>query len=288
MLDEREIGALQAWQGRSETFADCITAAPVRALSATLDRDDPLPEAGTPLPALWHWLYFLPHHRQSEIGPDGHARRGGFLPPVPLPRRMWAGGRLAWEAGNPLRVGDAVKRTSTIASVTHKAGRTGELVFVLVRHEVHNERGLALTEEHDIVYRAAAAPGEAAPPPTAAQKDAAFSRDLLADDVLLFRYSALTFNGHRIHYDRRYVTEVEGYPGLIVHGPLIATLLVDLLRREKPEAAFARFEFRAVRPTFDIAPFRVHGRPEADGKTFRLWGEDADGWLTMQATATLA
>ncbi|MGJ7495371.1 FAS1-like dehydratase domain-containing protein [Variovorax sp. RT4R15] len=288
MLDEREIGALQAWQGRSETFADGITAAPVRALSATLDRDDPLPEAGTPLPALWHWLYFLPHHRQSEIGPDGHARRGGFLPAVPLPRRMWAGGRLAWEAGNPLRVGDAVKRTSTIASVTHKAGRTGELVFVLVRHEVHNERGLALTEEHDIVYRAMAAPGEAAPPPTAAPTDATFSRDLLADDVLLFRYSALTFNGHRIHYDRRYVTEVEGYPGLIVHGPLIATLLVDLLRREKPEAALARFEFRAVRPTFDIAPFRVHGRPEADGKTFRLWAEDADGWLTMQATATLA
>ena len=288
MLDERDIGALQAWQGRSETFEDAITAAPVRALSATLDRDDPLPEADTPLPALWHWLYFLPHHRQSEIGPDGHARRGGFLPPVPLPRRMWAGGRLAWEAGNPLRVGDAVKRTSTIVSVTHKAGRTGELVFVLVRHEVHNERGLALTEEHDIVYRAVAAPGEAAPPPTAAPKDAAFSRDLLADDVLLFRYSALTFNGHRIHYDRRYVTEIEGYPGLIVHGPLIATLLVDLLRREKPEAALARFEFRAVRPTFDIAPFRVHGRPEADGKTFSLWGEDADGWLTMQATATLA
>jgi 3-methylfumaryl-CoA hydratase len=288
MLDEREISSLQAWQGRSESLADEITAAPVRALSATLDRDDPLPEAGTPLPALWHWLYFLPHQRQSEIGPDGHAKRGGFLPPVPLPRRMWAGGRLAWEAGNPLRVGDKVERTSTIASVTHKAGRTGELVFVLVRHEVRNNRGLALTEEHDIVYRAVAAPGEPAPPPTAAPKDATFSRDLLADDVLLFRYSALTFNGHRIHYDRRYVTEVEGYPGLIVHGPLIATLLVDLLRREKPDAALARFEFRAVRPTFDIAPFRVHGRPEADGKSFRLWGEDADGWLTMQATATLA
>ena len=273
LIDDDTLAKLQAWHGRCETLADDITAAPA---------------AGTRLPELWHWLYFLPHHRQSEIGEDGHARRGGFLPPVPLPRRMWAGGRLHWEAGNPLRVGDKVERTSTIASVTHKAGRTGELVFVLVRHEVRNERGLALTEEHDIVYRAAAAPGEKAPPPTPAPKDAAFSRDIAPDDVLLFRYSALTFNGHRIHYDRRYVTQVEGYPGLIVHGPLIATLLVDLLRRNVPGAQLARFEFRAVRPTFDIAPFRVHGKPGADGKTFSLWGEDADGWLTMQATAVLA
>jgi len=289
-IDAEALPKLQAWQGRSETLADVVTAAPVRALSATLDRDDPEPTPGTRLPELWHWLYFLPHHRQSEIGEDGHARRGGFLPPVPLPRRMWAGGRLAWEAGNPLQVGDKVERTSTIASVTHKAGRSGELVFVLVRHEVRNERGLALSEEHDIVYRAAAAPGEKAPPPTPAPKDAAFSREIVPDDVLLFRYSALTFNGHRIHYDRRYVTEVEGYPGLIVHGPLIATLLVDLLRRNVPGARLARFEFRAVRPTFDTAPFRLHGKPAegSDGKTFSLWGEDVDGWLTMQATAVLA
>ncbi|MDR6888153.1 MULTISPECIES: FAS1-like dehydratase domain-containing protein [Variovorax] len=291
LIDSGTLAKLQSWQGRSETLADDITAAPVRALSATLDRDDALPTAGTRLPELWHWLYFLPHHRQSEIGEDGHAKRGGFLPAVPLPRRMWAGGRLAWEKGNPLQVGDKVERISTIASVTHKAGRTGELVFVLVRHEVRNERGLALTEEHDIVYRAAAGPDEKTPPPTPAPKDAAFSREIVPDDVLLFRYSALTFNGHRIHYDRRYVTQVEGYPGLIVHGPLIATLLVDLLRRNVPGAQLARFEFRAVRPTFDIASFRVHGKPaegSTDGKTFSLWGEDADGWLTMQATAVLA
>jgi 3-methylfumaryl-CoA hydratase len=291
LIDNETLAKLRAWQGRSETLADDITAAPVRALSATLDCDDAPPVAGTHLPALWHWLYFLPHARQSELGEDGHPKRGGFLPPVPLPRRMWAGGRLNWEIGNPLQVGDKVQRTSTIASVTHKAGRTGELVFVLVRHEVRNERGLALTEAHDIVYRAAAAPGEKAPPPTPAPKDAAFSRGIAPDDVLLFRYSALTFNGHRIHYDRRYVTQVEGYPGLIVHGPLIATLLVDLLRRNVPGARLARFEFRAVRPTFDTAPFRVHGKPvegTTDGKTFTLWGEDAGGWLTMQATAVLA
>jgi 3-methylfumaryl-CoA hydratase len=291
MMTPAQIDALQAWNGRSETLTDNISAAPVGRLAALLDREEPTPEGGARLPELWHWLYFLPQHRQSEIGPDGHAKRGGFLPAVPLPRRMWAGGRLVWEPGNPLRVGDAAKRVSTIASVTHKTGRTGELVFVLVRHEVYNTLGLALTEEHDIVYRAApAAPvaGEPEPEPIPAPQDASFSREIVPDDVLLFRYSALTFNGHRIHYDRRYVTSVEGYPGLVVHGPLIATLLVDLLRREKPEATLQRFEFRAVRPTFDTAPFQLHGRPDAQDKTFQLWSADANGWLTMQAKATLA
>src|ERR1035437_9068258 len=158
-LDTAMLAHLQSWIGKAETLSDDITAAPLRALSATLDRADAAPVPGvTVLPPLWHWLYFLPQQRQSEIGPDGHAKRGGFLPPVPLPRRMWAGGRLKWLPDNPLRVGDAVRRISRIESVTHKAGRTGDLLFVLVKHEVHNARGLALTEEHDIVYRAAAQP----------------------------------------------------------------------------------------------------------------------------------
>lgn len=278
------LAQLRSWEGRSETLRDEIAAAPVRNLSATLDRNDPLPAAGTVLPPLWHWLYFLPSHRQSEIGADGHAKRGGFLPPVPLPRRMWAGGRLRWHA--PLRVADAVERTSTIASVTHKAGRTGDLVFVLVKHEVRNAQGLALSEEHDIVYRAAAQPDDPVPPAQAAPQDAAWSREIVPDDVLLFRYSALTFNGHRIHYDRKYVTEVEGYPGLIVHGPLIATLLVDLARRERPDAQLRTFAFKAVRPTFDLHPFRVNGKPAADGRSAQLWAQDHEGWLTMQAEAT--
>jgi 3-methylfumaryl-CoA hydratase len=287
VLDPAALAGLQAWQGRSETLADQITAAPVRALAATLDRNDPAPVPGTRVPELWHWLYFLPHHRQSEIGPDGHAKRGGFLPPVPLPRRMWAGGRLNWEAGNPLAVGDAVERSSTIASVSHKRGRSGELVFVRVRHEIRNARGLALTEEHDIVYRGAPVPGEDPAAPVPAPKDAAFGRELTPDDVLLFRYSALTFNGHRIHYDRQYVTQVEGYPGLIVHGPLIATLLMDLVRRNAPEADVATFRFKAVRPTFDLNPFRVNGQLESDGKTIKLWAQDHEGWLTMDAVAIL-
>lgn len=291
LLTPDTLAHLQSWQGRSETLQDLITPAPLRALSATLDRDDAEPVAGTELPPLWHWLFFLPHHRQSEIGPDGHAKRGGFLPPVPLPRRMWAGGRLHWHA--PLRVGDAVRRVSTIASVTHKAGRTGDLLFVLVKHEVHNAHGLCLTEEHDIVYRPAAQPGDAAPAPLPAaqqvQPGTLWQREVVPDDVLLFRYSALTFNGHRIHYDRQYVTQVEGYPGLVVHGPLIATLLVDLVRRHS-DRPMRRFEFKALRPTFECADqrhLRVSGQPDARGQHIRLWAQDHEGWLTMQASAEL-
>jgi 3-methylfumaryl-CoA hydratase len=286
-MDAQTLAHLQTWQGKSEVLDDLITPAPLRALSATLDRDDPLPQAGTELPPLWHWLFFLPHHRQSEIGADGHAKRGGFLPPVPLPRRMWAGGRLHWHA--PLRVGDVVKRVSTIESVTHKAGRSGDLLFVLVKHEVHNAQGLCLTEEHDIVYRPAAQPSDPVPPPVAAQQQASWQRTITPDDVLLFRYSALTFNGHRIHYDRKYVTDVEGYPGLIVHGPLIATLLVDLVRRHT-DRPIRSFEFKALRPTFECSDqrmLRVSGEPDANGSSIQLWAQDHEGWLTMQATAEL-
>ena len=278
---------LSSWIGRSETLQDQIGATPLVALTATLDREPIEAPPGTPLPPLWHWLYFLPRHRQSEIGPDGHARRGGFLPPVPLPRRMWAGGQLEFRA--PVRVGDRVTRTSTIEDVTSKSGRTGELVFVKVRHEIrcNDASAPAIVEHHDIVYRDARKPGDVEPPPQPAPTGAAWQREIVPDDVLLFRYSALTFNGHRIHYDRKYVTEVEGYPGLIVHGPLIATLLLDLVRRQAPQADVASFRFKAVRPTFDLHPFRVNGQPQDDGKTIRLWAQDHEGWLTMDATATL-
>lgn len=277
---------LRSWVGRSETVLDTIGATPVAALTATLDHPASATPAGTPLPPLWHWLYFLPLHRQSDIGADGHARRGGFLPPVPLPRRMWAGSQFTFHA--PIRVGDAVARTSTIDDVSVKEGRTGQLVFVKVRHEVrcNGASDPALVEFHDIVYREAQKPGDVAPPPQTGEQGA-WRREIVPDDVLLFRYSALTFNGHRIHYDRQYVTTVEGYPGLIVHGPLIATLLMDLLRRQMPDADVASFRFKAVRPTFDLNAFHVHGQPQADGTTIRLWATDHEGWLTMDATATL-
>ena len=281
--------SLQDWISRTETTHDVVTLAPCAALAATLDwPDGTRPAAGSPLPALWHWLYFLPIYPHSEIGPDGHPQRGGFMPPVPLPRRMWAASDFVFH--EPLCVGDTLSRRSTIADVQEKTGRTGNLIFVQVRHELrcNGADAVALTENQHVVYRAAAAPSDVAPTPTAAPAQSQWERRIVPDDVLLFRYSALTFNGHRIHYDRKYVMEVEGYPGLVVHGPLIATLLMDLLRREWPEAVVRAFTFKAVRPTFDIHPFSVHGQPSADGKTVRLWGRDHEGWLTMDATATLA
>ena len=287
-LDPDTLANLQNWQGKTETLHDDITAAPVRGLSVTLDHEEFASVEGSELPPLGHWLFFLPQHLQCEIGHDGHAKRGGFLPPVPLPRRMWAGGRLSWNQAIPLRVGDMVQRTSRIESVTHKMGRNGDLLFILIKHEIGNRQGLALTEEHDIVYRAAAELGAPLPLPVAAESGAAWQREVKPDAVLLFRYSALTFNGHRIHYDRQYVTQEEGYPGLVVHGPLIATLLVDLVRRHTPNAFIKTFQFKAVRPCFDLHPFRLNAQPSVDGKTIRVWANDHEGWLTMQGSIELA
>jgi len=288
MAAQLEADALQSWVGKTETRRDVIDARPVGLLSATLDRDDPAPRPGDALPPLWHWLYFLPAYRESEVGPDGHALRGSFLPPVQLPRRMWAGSRIEWL--RPIVIGDEATRLSRIVSVTSKSGRSGPLVFVVVRHEISTGSGLALTEEHDIVYRGLVAPVAERGQAGAARESpgfAAWTRRIVPDDVLLFRYSALTFNSHRIHYDRRYVTEVEGYPGLVVHGPLLATLLIDLLRRNRPSVLVRRFEFRALAPLFDIAPFDVCGRSEDDGRC-TLWAQGVDGAPAMRATAKVA
>lgn len=286
-----DVDELRTWIGRSESYTDHVTPTAVAALAATLDRDDPLPKTGDPIPPLWHWLYFLPLHRASELGPDGHASRGGFLPPVPLPRRMFAGGRYRFE--RPLRIGDTITRRSRVMDVSLKEGRTGPLVFVLVRHEISNGDGLAIIEEHDIVYRdkapqTAARPAVAAvPSPQHVSEEPTWRQEVRVDDVTLFRYSALTFNGHRIHYDRRYATEVEGYPGLVVHGPYIATMLLELLRRNIPGARVAEFRVRAMNPVFDTAPFFVWGYREGD-RSVRLWATTAEGALATDGTATLA
>ena len=267
-----------SWIGRAEEDHDVIAPAALAAMSVTIDRDDPPPHTGDPLPPGWHWLLFPALARWSQLGPDGHPRRGDFLPPVPLPRRMWGGGRVRIE--KPLAVGEAVRKVSTIEDVSAKNGKSGPLVFVRVRHEITGDGGGAMVEEQDIVYRQAAKPG-APPPSRPAPADAQWQRTIHPDPVLLFRYSALTFNGHRIHYDHPYATGVEGYPGLIVHGPLTATLLLDLYRRERPDRTISRFRFRAVGPLFDNAPFTLAGAPEGDGA--RLWAA-ADGSLAMEAT----
>lgn len=273
---------LTDWTGRSETATDLLRPFPADALAATLDRDETYPE-GVALPDLWHWLYFLPLHRLSESGRDGHAAKGGFLPPVPLPRRMWAGSRFRFL--RPLTIGAEATKTSTIARVEPKQGRSGPLCFVTVSHDFRQDGQHCIAEEHDIVYREDPAPGAPAPVAQPAPEGSDFGRTIHPDPVLLFRYSALTFNGHRIHYDQPYATGVEGYPGLVVHGPLLATLLMDLLRRQT-DAPVAEFSFRALATITDTDDFSVHGARRDDG-SIRLWARRADGALAMDATATL-
>jgi 3-methylfumaryl-CoA hydratase len=272
------------WIGRSRTMEDLVTPFPIRALSATLDENDPDPKPGDALPPLWHWLFFLEAALQSKLGPDGHAERGDFLPPVPLPRRMWAGSRFRFE-GDPLAVGDTARRTSRITSIEPKTGSTGAMLFVTVEHTLSGPQGLSLVEDHDIVYREAAKPGEKPRPPKPAPTDATWTRTVTPDAVLLFRFSALTFNGHRIHYDEPYVTGVEGYPGLIVHGPLLGMLQIELARRSNPHRTPRTYEFRALSPVFAGPPFSVQARGEPDG-TVTTWIADPNGGLAQQGKVT--
>lgn len=278
-------GHLEEWIGKSESHVEQIAPFPSNALAATLDRDDPDYTDGTPLPPLWHWIHFLQLFKLSEAGYDGHAALGGFLPPVPLPRRMWAGSHLNFYA--PMQIGRELTKVSTIKSVKAKSGRSGKLVFVTVGHQVFDGDTLGIDEEHDIVYREEPNPDATAQTPPKAPAHWDFSRDIDPDPVLLFRYSALTFNGHRIHYDQPFCVGSEGYKGLVVHGPLLATLLLDLLRRETPEAIVRSFEFRAMSTVFDNETFSVHGAAEQDGKTFHLWARRQDGALAMDAKATI-
>ena len=279
-----EMEEFHSWIGRRENRDDRATAAPLTGMAATLDHDSAAYDHGDVVPPLWHWTYFLPAPRQSQLGPDGHPLKGGFLPPIPLPRRMWAGSRV--EFLRPLCVGDRISRESTIADISFKEGRTGPLAFVKVRHETSNDHGLAVVEQQDIVYRNQPKPAEPAASPTPAPDGAQWTRKIQPTTPLLFRYSALTFNGHRIHYDRPYAEREEGYSGLVVHGPLIATLLLDLLRRELPNARVAEYDFRAVRPLLDTSDFAVCGKVQKDG-TVTLWAQDSEGWLATSATARL-
>lgn len=269
---------LSDWIGREESRADRIDQRIAQALAATLDADPAAMTMGTELPPLWHWVYFTPNARASEIGPDGHPKRGGFLPPVELPNRMWAGGRLRFL--QPLRIGDDVQRTSRILRCERKSGRTGDLVFVTIEHTISGAGGVAVVEEHDIVYRDASPRGGPLAG-EAALAAAEFRQHVHPDPVLLFRYSALTFNGHRIHYDHPYVTQVEGYPGLIVHGPLVATLLLEAFRAAHPQKRVTSFAFRAVGPLFDTHDFDVCGAITGPG-TAALW-TDCGGRQTMKA-----
>lgn len=275
-----EFDALRAWIGREENDEDTLDARHAGLMAATVDRAGGPPATGEALPPLWHWLYFLQGLPPGRLGRDGHPARGGFLPPVPLSNRLWAGGRVQFEA--PLAVGEAARKRSTVQAIEHKRGRSGDLVFVTVCHELWRADGTrALREEQDLVYREPPPPG-ASPPAPQPVHAAEHRRRWQPDATELFRYSALTFNGHRIHYDADYCRAVEGYAGLVVHGPLIATRLANLAQ-ELLGRPLRHFAYRGLRPTIVGQPVHLHARAEGEG--LRLWSALDDGGPTMQAEA---
>lgn len=274
----------EKWIGRTESTSDVITLAPLKGLAATLDREQLNFVSGNILPPLWHWLYFLTPAKHSLIAKDGHPKRGNFLPPIPLPRRMWAGSRL--EFHQSLRAGQVINRISTIKNITFKKGRSGQLAFVTIRHEIDADSELAMSEEHDIVFRDYP-PNNNPQPAQRVTQESAYYKTINPDPVLLFRYSALTFNGHRIHYDRDYVTQEEGYPGLIVHGPLLATLLAGLVTDQFQGKALRQFEFKAMHPVFDLNSFEACGADPDQNGTAKLWIKNHENILCMQATAVI-
>ena len=281
MTEKLDLDHLRQWIGRGMQASDVVTAQSVKELRATLFLDIGEPKAGDAAPYTMHWCLAQPVAPASELGPDGHPARGGFLPPVPLPRRMWAGGEL--EFFDSLRVGDEATRTSRIKDVTAKTGSTGALCFVAVDHEITTPRGVAIRERHDIVYRdistGSPAPSKPAGPPPQAQH----RETHMADPVLLFRYSALTFNGHRIHYDRDYVTKVEGYPGLIFHGPMQAALQIEFAARLRGRVP-KKFAYRGLQPLFEGSEFSVNASEINDG--METWTANSQGQPTMKGTAT--
>ncbi|SDT02843.1 FAS1-like dehydratase domain-containing protein [Bradyrhizobium canariense] len=282
MTEKIDLDHLRQWIGRTTEASDVVTAQLVKGLRATLFQEIGDPKTGDAAPFTTHWCLAQPVFPMSQLSQDGHPSRGGFLPPVPLPRRMWAGGELQFL--DNLRVGDEPKRSSRISDVTMKTGSTGTLCFVSVEHDVTTTRGTAIRERQDIVYREMSSTPQAAPtkaaPPTSAQHREAH----MADPVLLFRYSALTFNGHRIHYDRDYVTKVEGYPGLIFHGPLQATFMVELAAKLHGGVPPKKFSYRGLQPLFEGSEFSINANKTDNG--MELWTANSAGQPTMKGTAT--
>jgi 3-methylfumaryl-CoA hydratase len=273
---------LQHWVGKTEKIADCVYKTPVKALALTLNYQDFDASDGQMLPELWYWLYFLPMVSMAQVGADGHPKRGGFLPPIALERRMWASSRLTFHGD--LMIGEAMHKNSEILKISEKEGKAGKMVFVTVKHLIESTRGVAVEEEQDIVYLPM--PTSFVPlKPNPLPSDLDWKDLYPIDPVLLFRFSALTFNGHKIHYDWRYATEVEKYPGLVVHGPLQALLLFESAKQKNPGKKPASFKFRAMRPLFDFDAVSLAGQIKPDGST-DVYTADTEGNIAMQATVT--
>ena len=282
-----DIDNLKTWVGRETVVVDDLSPFKAAALSAALERQDHqprLPEAGSELPPGWQWVYFVDAPSALMTGVDGHPKTGDFLPPVPLPRRMWAAG--SYTVHRPVLLGTSAQKRSLVSSVDLKEGSTGTLVFVTVNHTIEQSGQVCIEEEQNIVYREMPDGPKPLPPGKVAPEAADWVIDVQASPVLLFRYSALTYNSHRIHYDRQYASDTEFYPALVVHGPLQATLLADSVREHCAGSSIKQFSFRAQRPLFDTDSLSVCGKREGD--EVKLWTRSHDGFVGMSATAQLS
>lgn len=276
---------LKSYIGRSETAADVVTGSAMVKIAAALGLDNPASAKGDPIPPGWYGAFFPPSHRPSQMRADGQAAGHGFLPPVPLPRRRLGGVRMSFS--EPLRIGDEITRVSEIADISVDEDASGSMVLLVERNSISNSRGLAVVEERDVIWLSEGRAAAKSAPAPAAPAEAAWRRVVEPNPVLLFRFSAIRFNSHRIHYDRDYVTKVEGLPGLAVQGTLVSQLLIEMCRSELPARKMTYFGYQAVRQLYDTGPFTIAGAPAAGGET-ALWAVAADGTLAMTATAKFA
>jgi 3-methylfumaryl-CoA hydratase len=283
---ELHLDTLRQHVGRRQTTTDVVTATPANLLRLTLGRPEPELRDGDALPPGWHILYFLPRFGAEQLRADGAPADTGVVPAMPLPRRMFAGQTLRFH--RPIRIGQTLSQETELADISVKAGGTGTLVFTTVVYRISGPDGLAVEDERRTVFREEVQPGERnqAPRRDAAPTDVPWRRAVTADAVLLFRFSALTFNSHRIHYDRRWAMETEGYPALVVHGPLTSTLLIDFARDQNPGRAFRTYATQARAPLFEGAPFELRGRPTADG--CEVWAVTPEGTVAMSARVDFA
>jgi 3-methylfumaryl-CoA hydratase len=283
-----DVAALRRHIGTRIADEDIATEAPLKAIVATFDRQEEAPRQGEPIPPGWHIGYFLSMAPTRVLAADGLPAGTGVLPKLPLPRRMYAGTRITFHA--PILVGDRLRREIELTDLQVREGGTGTLVITTQTRRISTPRGLAVTEEYDTVFREAVEPGAKSGIPRRDEvpADLPWRRTITPDPVALFRFSAITFNPHRIHYDRAYATEVEGYPGLVVHGPFTQACLIDFARDSNPGRSMRTFAMRAKAPLFEGKPFDLVGRPTEAGRACEVWAVAPGGTVAMQASATLA
>jgi 3-methylfumaryl-CoA hydratase len=273
----------KSYVGKSETATDVVTASAMVKFAATLGLDDPPLHKGAAIPPGWYGAFFPASHRPDRMRTDGQASGGGIAPPIPLPRRRIGGTRVMFH--QPLKIGDEIKRVTEIADVQVDDGPSGAMVTVIERNSISNGQGLAVVEERDLVMlseaRAEAAPAK----PPSAPAEAAWKQVVEPNPPLLFRFSAIRFNSHRIHYDRDYVTKVEKLPGLVVQSSLVSQLMVEMCRREVPGRQLSQFDFKSWRQIYDTGKFSIAGNPPQDGRGAELWAIDSEGRVAMTATA---